>query len=76
MERLGLGLTNAAKGLISAVISAGLALLVAFGFDLSAEQLSATVTFVNAVLALWIGLSAGGSPALRDDKNAITGSTK
>ena len=76
MQGLGFGLTNAAKGLISAVVSSGLALLVAFGFDLSAEQVSAIISFVNAALALWIGLTAGGSPALRDDKNAIRGTSK
>lgn len=71
---LGFGLTNAQKGLISAVVSAGLSLAVAFGFDVTAEQIAAIVTFVNAVLGLWIGITAGGSPTLQPGANALTGS--
>jgi hypothetical protein len=73
MNRLGLGLTNAQKGLISAVVSAALSLGVAFGLNVTADQTAAIVTFVNAVLGLWIGLTAGGSPVLAAGANPLTG---
>ena len=73
MKSLGFGLTNAQKGLITAVVSAGLGLAVAFGFNVTAEQVAATVAFVDAILALWIGLTAGGSPARDRDVSPITG---
>ena len=73
MKSLGFGLTNAQKGLITAVVGAGLGLAVAFGFNMTAEQVAAIVAFVNTILALWIGLTAGGSPALDSDVSPITG---
>jgi hypothetical protein len=76
VTRAGLGLTNAQKGLISAVISAGLSLAVAFGLSVTADQMAALVTFVNALLGLWIGLTAGGSPVLQQGANALTGPSK
>jgi hypothetical protein len=71
--KLGLGLTNAQKGLISTFISAVLSLIVAFGVDLSGNQVGAIIAAVNAGLALWIGLTASSSPALQPGANALTG---
>jgi uncharacterized membrane protein len=73
VQRLGFGLTNAQKGLVSAVVSACLSLAVAFGLSITADQTAAIVTFVNALLGLWIGLTAGNSPALREGVNPLTG---
>jgi hypothetical protein len=73
LKRFGLGLTNAQKGLLSAVVSAGLSLAVAFGLNVTADQIAAIVTFVNALLGLWIGLTAGGSPVLQAGANPLTG---
>ena len=73
---LGLGLTNATKALILAVISAGVVLVSAFGLSLTTEQVAGVTAFANAVLALWVGLSAGDSPSLDPAKSPFTGSDK
>jgi hypothetical protein len=75
MKSLGLGLTNAQKGLIMAVLSAAISAGVAFGWDVTGEQVAGVNGLVDAVLALWIGLTAGGSPTLSEGANALTGKT-
>jgi hypothetical protein len=54
--------TNATKAQIIVVINAVLALVTAFGFDLSNEQMAATTAAANAILSLWIGLTYKDSP--------------
>lgn len=54
-------MTNATKALISQAINAALALVIAFGVHLSDAQLAAAVGFVNAALAVWVGLTYGNS---------------
>jgi hypothetical protein len=76
MNSLGFGLTNAQKGLIMAAINAGISLAVLFGWSLTGEQVAGVIAFVDAILALWIGLTAGGSPTLKEGKNALTGKDK
>lgn len=55
-------LTNATKAQIIVVLNTVIALLVAFGIDLSTEQSAAITTAVNAVLGLWIALTYKDSP--------------
>lgn len=50
-------MTNATKAQIIVLINAIFALLQAFGVDFSDEQQGATLVLVNAVLALWVGLT-------------------
>lgn len=50
-------MTNATKALISQAVNAALVLVVAFGISLSDAQLAAVVGFVNAALAVWVGLT-------------------
>jgi hypothetical protein len=70
---LGLGLTNATKALVMVVVGTGVGLLTAFGFDLTGEQVTGINVFVDALLALWVAISAGDSPALAPNKSAFTG---
>lgn len=54
-------MTNASKALISQAVNAALVLVIAFGVELSDAQVVATVGFVNAALAIWVGLTYGNS---------------
>jgi hypothetical protein len=49
--------TNATKAMLIAVINAGLGLAVSFGVEVSPEQMGAILAFVNAALALVVGLT-------------------
>lgn len=60
-------MTNALKAAIIAALNAGLGVLVAFGVDLSDEQIAAVLGFGNAVLALWIAVSYRNSPHWPDE---------
>jgi hypothetical protein len=60
--QIGFGLTNATKGMILGVVSTVLALILAFGVELSSEQVAAIIAAVDAVLVLWIGLTYKESP--------------
>lgn len=55
-------ITNATKGLVIAVINAVLGLLVAFGVDLSAEQIGAILAVANTAGALFVALTYKNSP--------------
>lgn len=50
-------MTNATKAQIIVVINAILALLQAFGVDLTDEQQGAILVVINALLGLWVGLT-------------------
>jgi hypothetical protein len=52
-----MNMTNATKAQIIVVINALLALLQAFHVNLSPGQQGAILVFINAVLALWVGLT-------------------
>lgn len=52
-----LNMTNATKAQIIVLINAVLALLQAFGVDLTDEQQGAILVVVNALLGLWVGLT-------------------
>ncbi len=54
--------TNATKAQALAVVNSAVALLAAFGFDLSGEQTAAITVFVNALFALWVGVTYKQSP--------------
>ena len=56
LERL-LGITNATKAAIICLANAVLAVLVAFGVDLSDRQNAAVLALVNGVLLLWTALT-------------------
>jgi len=60
--KAGLGLTNATKGVIGGVVSAGLNLAILFGVPLSPEQTAGINGFVDAVLIAWIVLTYKDSP--------------
>ncbi len=50
-------MTNAVKAAIIAAVNATLGLLIAFDVALSALQQGATLTFVNALLGLWVAVT-------------------
>lgn len=50
-------MSNATKGLVSAFLNTVLVLVIAFGVELSTDQVGAIMACVNAGLALWIGLT-------------------
>lgn len=56
MERF-LVMTNATKAQVIVVVNAFIALLQSFGADLTDAQQGAIVFFINAVFALWVGLT-------------------
>jgi hypothetical protein len=60
MERL-LVMTNATKAQIIVFINAIFGLLQAFGIDFTDEQQGAVLVVVNALLALWVGLTYADS---------------
>ena len=63
-------LTNASKAQAIAVVNAALALVIAFGVTMTdAQQLSIT-TFVNAVLALWVGCTYKSSPKRKAERTS------
>lgn len=55
-------MTNAVKANVIALVNAALALVVAFGVDLSDKQQVALVGLVNAALSLWVVLTYKNSP--------------
>lgn len=55
-------MTNATKALLISLINAALVLFVAFGVSFSDNQTAALQGFVNALLALWVGLTYKQSP--------------
>jgi hypothetical protein len=68
---LGLGRTNATKAVIGGLVSAGLSLATAFGFDLSGEQVGAINAFVDAILIAWIALSYKDSPKRVENEETV-----
>lgn len=60
-------ITNATKAQIIAVVNALLGLLIAFDIVFTQTQLSAIDVFVNAVLALFVGLTYTQSAKRVDD---------
>jgi phage terminase large subunit-like protein len=50
-------MTNATKAQIIITINAIFAFLQAFGVDMTDAQEGATIVLVNALLALWVGLT-------------------
>jgi hypothetical protein len=54
--------TNATKAQLLAVVNAVVALVTAFGFSLSGEQVAAITLVVNALFGLWVGLTYKDSP--------------
>lgn len=60
-------MTNAVKAGIVAVINAIIGVLLAFGVDISDAQQGAILILVNAVLALWVGLTFTYSHKRLDD---------
>ncbi len=54
--------TNATKAQVIALVNAVVALVTAFGLDISTEQLAALLAVVNAALSLWVGLTYKASP--------------
>lgn len=66
-------LTNATKAQIVVFVNTALALLVAFGFNLSDSQTAAITAFVNAALSLWIAVTYKASPKrIPDEKRGET----
>lgn len=57
-----LTLTNTSKAMIIALLNAVLGLLVAFGVDLTAEQIGAILAVANTAGALVVGLTYKSSP--------------
>lgn len=60
-------MTNTTKAQIIVAVNAILALVVAFGVNLSDGQTSAIIVATNAVLSLWVGLTYQNSPKRKDD---------
>ncbi len=54
--------TNATKAQVIAVANTVLALVISFGFELSADQIGAILAAVNALASLWVGLTYRQSP--------------
>ena len=54
--------TNATKAQVIALVNAVVALVTAFGLDITTEQLAALLAVVNAALSLWVGLTYKQSP--------------
>jgi hypothetical protein len=50
-------MTNATKAQIIAFVNAALVLILAFGVDISDQQQAAITGAVNALLALWVGVT-------------------
>lgn len=61
-------MTNATKALLIALANATLQLIAAFGIELSDAQTAAITGFVNAILALWVGLTYKNSPTRTPDE--------
>ena len=57
-----LNITNATKAQVIVVLNAVFALVAAFGFDLSNEQMAAITAVANSLLGLWVGLTYKESP--------------
>lgn len=55
-------MTNATKAIIGALVNNVLALLIAFGVDLSDEQTAAILGLTNTVLLLIVALTYKNSP--------------
>jgi hypothetical protein len=55
-------MTNATKAGLITAINAVMSLAIAFGVSLSDTQLAAVMTTVNALLALYVGLTYKDSP--------------
>jgi hypothetical protein len=54
--------TNATKANLIALANALIALVTAFGLDLSADQIAAILAVVNIVASAWVGLTYKQSP--------------
>ena len=65
-------LTNASKAQIIAVVNGMLGLVIAFGVTMTDAQQVSITTLVNAVLALWVGLTYKASPRRTPDAPAAT----
>ena len=61
-------LTNATKAQLVAFVNTGLALVIAFGVNLSDTQTAAITAFVNAGLSVWIAMTYRFSPKRIPDK--------
>lgn len=55
-------MTNATKALVTSLVNAVIALVVAFGWDATDAQIAAILGVSNAVLALWVALTYKNSP--------------
>lgn len=54
--------TNATKAQLLAAVNALIVLVTAFGLELTADQIGAITLAVNALFALWVGLTYRDSP--------------
>jgi hypothetical protein len=59
--------TNATKANAIALANALIALVTAFGLDLSADQIAAILTVINIVASAWVGLTYKQSPTRISD---------
>ncbi len=64
-------MTNALKASVIAALNAGLGLAVVFGVPLSEVQIGAIMTFANALLAVWVGLTYKYSPMRIPDQPGL-----
>jgi hypothetical protein len=63
-------LTNASKAQVIAVVNAALGLVIAFGVNMTSAQQVSITTLVNAVLALWVGITYKASPRRTPDRSS------
>ncbi len=61
-------LTNNLKAQIIIAINALIALVVAFGVNISDKQTGAITLAVNALLSIWVGLTYKNSPMRKAEK--------
>jgi hypothetical protein len=60
--------TNATKANVIALANALIALVTAFGLDLSADQIAAILTVINILASAWVGLTYKDSPKRVSDE--------
>jgi thiamine biosynthesis lipoprotein ApbE len=62
-----MSMTNTTKAQVIVAINSILALVVAFGVNLSEAQTGAITVAVNALLSIWVGLTYKNSPKRTPD---------